>query len=105
MRLLNVGLKIIQDYLMKKIDNLKQMQVWNDLHFLSSTIKKQLEKRETKNLKKLSSSIIRIIFYFQEYSNNIKLYKKAISEYRLAKNKAILRARNAEEKLRKINKS
>tara|TARA_R100000773_G_C4159487_1_gene77971 strand:- start:149 stop:421 length:273 start_codon:yes stop_codon:yes gene_type:complete len=90
---------------MKKIDNLKEMQVWNDLHFLSSTIKKQLEKRETKNLKKLSSSIIRIIFYFQEYSNNIKLYKKAISEYRLAKNKAILRARNLEEKLKKINKS
>jgi hypothetical protein len=90
---------------MKKIDNLKEMQVWNDLQFLSSTIKKQLEKRETKNLKKLSSSIIRIIFYFQEYSNNIKLYKKAISEYRLAKNKAILRARNSEEKLRKINKS
>ena len=90
---------------MKKIDNLKEVQVWNDLYFLSSTIKKQLEKRETKNLKKLSSSIIRIIFYFQEYSNNIKLYKKAISEYRLARNKAILRARNAEEKLKKINKS
>ena len=47
-------------------------------------------------------------FYFQENLNNKRLYKKALSEYRLSKNRAIERARKAEqenEKLRKQNES
>ena len=49
-----------------------------------------------------------LVFYFQEYSNNIRLYKQALSEYRLTRNRAIERARKAEkenEKLRKQNES
>ena len=49
-----------------------------------------------------------IVFYFQEYSNNIRLYKEALSDYKLQRNRAIERARKAEqenEKLRKQNES
>ena len=102
---LNVGQKITVD---KKIDNLKDLEIWSDLHFLTSIVSSQLDKRKTKNLQKMSESLVRVAFYFQEYSNNIRLYKQALSEYRLTKNRAIERARKAEkenERLRKQNES
>tara|TARA_Y100000766_G_C18383045_1_gene354495 strand:- start:178 stop:468 length:291 start_codon:yes stop_codon:yes gene_type:complete len=93
---------------MKKIDNLKELEIWSDLNFLTSIVKSQLDKKKTKNLEKMSESLVRVVFYFQEYSNNIRLYKKALSEYRLTKNRALERARKSEEeneKLRKQNES
>jgi len=95
---LNVGQKIIVD---KKIDNLKDLEIWSDLNFLTSIVQKQLNKNKTENLEKMSESLIRVVFYFQEYSNNIRLYKKALLEYRLTKNRAIERARKAEQELLK----
>ena len=92
----------------KKIDNLKDLEIWTDLNFLTSIVKKQLDKKKTENLEKMSESLVRVVFYFQEYSNNIRLYKKALSEYRMSKNRAIERARRTEkenEKLRKQNES
>ena len=105
MKPLNVGQKIT---VAKKIDNLKDLEIWTDLNFLTSIVSSQLDKRKTKNLEKMSESLVRLVFYFQEYSNNIRLYKQALSEYRLAKNRAIERARKAEqenEKIRKQNES
>ncbi len=92
----------------KKIDNLKDLEIWTDLTFLLSIVKRQLDKKKTNNLEKMSESLIRLTFYFQETINNQKLYKEAISDYRLQKNRAIERARKAEkenEKLRKQNES
>jgi len=105
MKPLNVGLRIT---VAKKIDNLKDLEIWTDLNFLTSIVSSQLDKRKTKNLEKMSESLVRLVFYFQEYSNNIRLYKQALLEYRLAKNRAIERARKAEqenEKIRKQNES
>ena len=56
----------------------------------------------------MASCIVRVVFYFQEYSNTLRLYKKALSDYKLQKNRAIERARKAEqenERLRKKNES
>jgi hypothetical protein len=92
----------------KKIDNLKDLEIWSDLTFLLSIVKRQLDKKKTNNLEKMSDSLIRLTFYFQETINNQRLYKQAISDYRLQKNRAIERARKAEqenEKLRKQNES
>ena len=105
MKPLNVGQKIT---VAKKIDNLKDLEIWTDLNFLTSIVSSQLDKRKTKNLEKMSESLVRLVYYFQEYSNNIRLYKQALLEYRLAKNRAIERARKAEqenEKIRKQNES
>tara|TARA_R110002012_G_scaffold58890_3_gene153264 strand:- start:5137 stop:5430 length:294 start_codon:yes stop_codon:yes gene_type:complete len=92
----------------KKIDNLKDLEIWTDLTFLLSIVKRQLDKKKTNNLEKMSESLIRLTFYFQETINNQRLYKEAISDYRLQKNRAIERARKSEkenEKLRKQNES
>ena len=56
----------------------------------------------------MADAISRLTFYFQENINNKRLYKKAISEYRMSRNRAIERARKSEkenEKLRKQNES
>ena len=92
----------------KKIDNLKDLEIWSDLNFLTSIVKKQLDKKKTENLEEMSESLVRVVFYFQEYSNNIRLYKKALLDYKLQRNRAIERARRTEkenEKLRKQNES
>jgi|TARA_R100000479_G_scaffold110128_1_gene55373 hypothetical protein len=92
----------------KKIDNLKELEIWSDLNFLTSIVKKQIDKKKTENLEKMSESLVRVVFYFQEYSNNIRLYKKALLDYKLQRNRAIERARRTEkenEKLRKQNES
>lgn len=93
---------------MKKIDNLKELEIWADIHFLTSIVSSQLDKRKSENLQKMSESLVRVAFYFQEYSNNIRLYKEALSDYKLQRNRAIERARKAEqenEKIRKQNES
>ncbi len=105
MKPLNVGQRIT---VAKKINNLKELEIWTDLNFLTSIVKKQIDKKKTENLEKMSESLVRLVFYFQEYSNNIRLYKKALTDYRLQKNRAIDRARKVEkenEKIRKQNKS
>ena len=105
MKPLNVGQKITVD---KKIDNLKDLEIWADIHFLTSIVSSQLDKRKSENLQKMSESLVRVAFYFQEYSNNIRLYKEALSDYRLQRNRALVRARKAEkenEKIRKQNES
>ena len=99
MKPLNVGQKIIVD---RKIENFKDIEIWSDIIFLTTIVKKQLDKKKSKNLEKMSESLIRITFYFQEYSNNIRLYEQALSEYRLSKNRAIERARKAEKENEKL---
>ena len=89
---------------MKKIDNLKDLEIWSDLNFLTSIVSSQLDKRKSKNLEKMSESLVRVVFYFQEYSNNIRLYKEALSDYRLKRNRALVRARKAEQELNKLIK-
>lgn len=89
---------------MKKITNLKELEIWTDIHFLSSIIKKQIDKKKTDNLIKMADAVTNLAFYFQEYTNNIRLYEKALSEYKLAKNRAIQRARRSEQETEKIQR-
>lgn len=99
MKPLNVGLRITVN---KKIDNLKEMEIWADISLLSGTILKQYNKKKTSNLEALADAIARLTFYFQENINNKRLYKKAISDYRLARNRAVERARKAEKENEEI---
>ncbi len=78
------------------------MEIWGDINFLASTILKDYNKKKTTKLEDMADAISRLTFYFQENINNKRLYKKAISEYRLSKNRAIERARKAEEENQKI---
>ena len=78
------------------------MEIWGDINFLASTILKDYNKKKTTKLEDMADAISRLTFYFQENINDKRLYKKAISEYRLSKNRAIERARKAEEENQKI---
>tara|TARA_R100001163_G_scaffold25_5_gene29 strand:+ start:250 stop:582 length:333 start_codon:yes stop_codon:yes gene_type:complete len=99
MKPLNVGLEIIVD---KKINNLKEMEIWADIHYLASIILKQSKKKKSNTLDDMAAAISRLTFYFHENLNNKKLYQKAISDYRLAKNRAVERARKAEGENKKL---
>ena len=78
------------------------MEIWADISLLSGTILKQYNKKKTSNLEAMADAIARLTFYFQENINNKRLYKKAISEYRLSRNRAIERARKAEQENEKL---
>ena len=88
----------------RKIDNLKDLEIWSDISLLASTILKQYNKKKTSKLEDMADAISRITFYFQENINNKRLYKKALSDYRLQKNRAIERARKAEKQNEKLQK-
>ena len=109
MQYVTTKFRIINRFIiLRKIDNLKDFEIWSDLNFLISIVKKQIDKKKTKNLEKMADCLVRLTFYFQENSNNNRLYKQALSEYRLSRNRAIERARKAEkenEKIRKQNQS
>jgi len=78
------------------------MEIWGDINLLASVILKQYTKKKTERLEEMAEAISRITFYFQENLNNKRLYKKAVSDYRLSKNRAIERARRAEEENYKL---
>lgn len=78
------------------------MEIWGDINFLASTILKDYNKKKTTKLEDMADAISRLTFYFQENINNKRLYKKAISEYRLSRNRAIERARKAEQENEKL---
>tara|TARA_R100000654_G_scaffold6193_2_gene16447 strand:+ start:692 stop:982 length:291 start_codon:yes stop_codon:yes gene_type:complete len=93
---------------LKKIDNLKEYEISSDVEFLSEMILKQIKKQKSPALLKMRDSIVRLTYYFLESKNERRLYTKALSDYKLRKNRAILRARKAEqeyEKIRRQNKS
>lgn len=86
----------------KKTDNLKELEIWTDLHFMTKIVHTQIKKRKTEKLELMSDALIRIASYFQEYSNNMRIYKKALSDYRSHRNKAIVRSRKAEKQLEEL---
>lgn len=89
---------------MKKIDNLKEYEISSDINFLSEMILKQIKKQKSPALLKMRDSIVRLAYYFLESKNERRLYTKALSDYKLRKNRAILRARKAEQKNEKIRR-
>ena len=67
-------------------------------------ILKQIKKQKSPALLKMRDSIVRLAYYFLESKNERRLYTKALSDYKLRKNRAILRARKAEQKNEKIRR-
>lgn len=82
---------------MKKLENLKELEISSDLHLLGGLILRS--KKKTKTSKAVGEAVTRLFFYFHESKNTLRLYKKAISDYNLRKNRAIERARKAEKQV------
>jgi hypothetical protein len=87
-----------------KIDLLKDMEYLTDIDMLSTLILDQCKKKETPTLTEMSKAIARIFFYVNSLQVDRKMYDKAMSQYREDRNRAILRARKAEEELESVKK-
>jgi hypothetical protein len=85
-----------------KIDLLKDMEYLTDIEMLSTLILDQCKKKETPTLTEMSKAIARIFFYVNSLQVDRKMYDKAMSQYREDRNRAIMRARNAEVKIRDL---
>ena len=85
-----------------KIDLLKDMEYLTDIEMLSTLILDQCKKKETKTLTAMSKAIARIFFYVNSLQQDRKMYDKAMSQYREDKNRAVIRAREAEKKVEQL---
>lgn len=85
-----------------KIDLLKDMEYLTDIEMLSTLILDQCKKKETPTLTEMSKAIARIFFYVNSLQVDRKMYDKAMSQYREDRNRAIMRARNADVKIRDL---
>ena len=87
-----------------KIDNLKDIQYYGNIELLSNVVLEALKKQETPKLVDMSKAISQIAFYVNNLQEDRKMYNRSLSEYRSDRNRAIERARRAEEKIEKLEK-
>ncbi len=83
----------------KKIENLKDLQYYTDLEFLSSTLLDAINKKPSKQLSRMAEAVNNIHLYVVNMQTERRLYNKSMSEYRSDKNRAIERARRSEKKV------
>lgn len=87
-----------------KINNLKDIQYCGNIELLSGVVLEALKKQETPKLVDMSKAISQIAFYVNNLQEDRKMYNRSLSEYRSDRNRAIERARRAEEKIEKLEK-
>tara|TARA_R100000655_G_scaffold100020_1_gene144267 strand:- start:40 stop:318 length:279 start_codon:yes stop_codon:yes gene_type:complete len=92
---------MIEDRTIKKIANLEDIQLLNNLLTISELTKKWLHlKPDNKELQLLEKSVIELSLLCNNIiDDKLKLYK-IIEDYRLDKIRAVHRARRAENKLK-----
>lgn len=83
----------------KKIDNLKDLQYYTDLEFLSCTLLEAINKKPSKQLSRMAEAVNNIHLYVVNMQIERRMYNKSMSEYRSNKNRAIERARRSEKKI------
>jgi hypothetical protein len=80
-----------------KIENLKDMEYFGNMELLGALVLSALKKKKTDKLEQMSRAITEIAFYVSNLQTDRKMYNRSMSEFRLEKNRAILRARKAEK--------
>ncbi|MCH1614039.1 MAG: hypothetical protein L7S72_12175 [Flavobacteriales bacterium] len=86
----------------KKIETLKDIEYQGNIQLLANIILDAIKKKETDKLKKMSEAISNIAFYVNSLQLDRWGYNKSIDDYKSQKNRAIERARKAEEKIEKL---
>jgi len=83
---------------MDKIQNLHDLEYYNNMQLCCSLVQKWTElKPENKELQKLSKSITDIAFYVIRIQGDLQVHKSALSDYRYDKNKALLKLKELKE--------
>ena len=89
----------------KKINNLKEIDYYSNFNLVGEyIIKWKKMKEDSKPLNEMYFAWQDIGFYVHNMIIVQRHYDTSISEYRADKNRAIIRARDAEEKLEKLEK-
>jgi hypothetical protein len=86
----------------KKITLLKEMEFSSNFLFLSETLLELKKKNKNKVVQEMIDALSEIYKYVFELERNKTYMIKAIQDYREQKNKAVLRAREAEIKIEEI---
>tara|TARA_R100000231_G_C5303581_1_gene158309 strand:- start:512 stop:817 length:306 start_codon:yes stop_codon:yes gene_type:complete len=89
----------------KKINNLKEIDYYSNFNLVGEYIVKWKKlKEDSKPLNDMYFAWQQIGFYVHNMIIEQKHYDKSLSEYRSDKNRAIIRAREAELKVEKLEK-
>ena len=86
----------------KKITLLKEMEFSSNFLFLSETLLELKKKNKNKVVQEMIDALSEIYKYVFELERNKNYMIKTVQDYREQKNKAILRAREAESKIQEI---
>jgi hypothetical protein len=87
----------------KKINNLKDLEYYGAFTYCAEMILKwEKMKPDNPELQEFSRSIAVVFFYVNEIQNDRMMYDKAMSEMQSDKNRAILRSRKSEEKIKQL---
>ena len=86
----------------KKIETLKDIEYQGNIQFLANIILDAIKKKETDKLNRMAEAISDIAFYVNSLQLDRWGYNKSINDYKNQKNRAIERARKAEEKIEKL---
>ena len=83
----------------RKITLLKEIEYSNDFDFVSSVLLEWAKLKKNKTVDKVISAHNRMYYFTFNIQEEVRIMRQIISEYRADKNRAIERARKAEEKI------
>lgn len=87
----------------KKINNLKDLEYYGAFTYCAEMVLKwEKMKPDNPEIKEFARSIAVVFFYVNEIQNDRLIYNKAMSEMQSDKNRAILRSRKSEEKIKEL---
>lgn len=88
-----------------KINNIREAEYYGNFNTVGEKIVKwRKAKPENKELNEMYFCWQDVGFYVHNLITNERLYNKTISEYRADKDRAVIRARNAEQKVEQLEK-
>jgi len=88
-----------------KINNIREAEYYGNFNTVGEKIVKwRKAKPENKELNEMYFAWQDVGFYAHNLITNERLYNKTISEYRADKDRAVIRARNAEQKIKELEK-
>lgn len=84
-------------HMTSKIENLKDIEYYSNFESLSNILLGWSKKKENKELDECIRAMTQIAFYVNELQSDRWARKKAVSDYRADKLRAVERARKADE--------
>jgi len=90
---------------MKKLNNLREAEYYTNFNLVGEKIIKwRKAKPENKDLNEFYFCWQEVGFYVHNLITNERLYNQSIREYRADKDRAVMRARKAEQKIEELEK-